>query len=58
MQCEKVIFNTKEEAEQELRRIVEETNYKPWKDKKPCRAYQCIHHEEEVWHLTSQPYFN
>ncbi len=55
--CEKISFNSAEEADKELRRILE-TQTKPWaeRDKKPCRKYKCSYcstTEKEVWHLTS-----
>lgn len=62
--CDKIQFNSAQEARDELFRIVEDTTYKPWKtnDKgrygghKPSRFYKCpicSTEEKEVWHLTS-----
>ena len=50
---EKIKYNTREEAEEHLKHIVE-TNRKPRKtkdNKKPIRCY----FEEGFWYLTSKP---
>lgn len=57
--CEKIGFSSKEEADVELKRILD-TQQRPWtnRDTKPCRRYLCPHCSEdkkEVWHLTSKP---
>lgn len=49
--CAKRKYETKSQADTELRRILE-TNYKPWKTKKPTRIYFCKHCNS--YHLTSQ----
>jgi hypothetical protein len=57
--CEKVSFDTKKDAREELERIVS-TNYKTWKTKsngpyggyKPNRWYLC---DCGKYHLTSKP---
>lgn len=50
--CVKVRFNNFDEANAELRRILETTHFKPWKDKKPSRVYEC--EKCKGWHLTSK----
>lgn len=52
--CIKRRYETKEQADIELRRILE-TNYKPWKTKKPTRIYFCD--DCNSWHLTSKVTF-
>ena len=50
---QKIKYNTREEAEEHLKHIVE-TNRKPWKtkdNKKPIRCY----FEDGFWYLTSKP---
>lgn len=56
-ECNKIPFNSEKEAYEELHRIVEDTNFKPWKKshKKPSRCYLCKKCEGNVWHLTSSP---
>lgn len=51
MDTQKRGFETKEEAEEELRRIVN-TNYNPCKKVKPCRCYYSD--ITKMWHLTSK----
>lgn len=50
--CDKISFETEENARDELIRI-NETIHKPWKDKKPHRYYKCEFCG--TYHLTSQP---
>lgn len=47
----KISFSTREEAEKELRRIID-TPHKPWlkRNKKPSRVYE----ENGLWYLTSK----
>lgn len=49
----KVAFSSAEEANEELKRIIE-TNYNPCveRNKKPCRFYLC---QCKAYHLTSKP---
>ena len=50
--CNKIPFNTAEEARGELERIVENNTYKSWKRVTPSRIYQCGCCFK--WHLTSK----
>ena len=49
---DKIGFHSKEDAEAEIRRIIE-TNYNPVpiRNKKPSRAY--FSHITKLWHITS-----
>lgn len=52
-QCEKIPFNTEEEAKEELMRIII-TDFKPWVKKHiPNRLYLCQWCSK--YHLTSKP---
>lgn len=58
MECNKIPFDTEQEARKELVRIIETDNFKPWlkRDKKPSRVYLC---DCGHWHLTSTlTYYN
>lgn len=49
---------TEEESDLELRRIVEENDYRSWKRQSPHRRYicpYCSQGEEKVYHLSSKP---
>lgn len=50
--CNKIPFNTAEEARKELERIVENNTYKSWKRVTPVRYFHC--EKCFKWHLTSK----
>lgn len=50
--CTKIKFSEKQDAKDELRRIIMRPRHKPWKDKVPKRVYWCG--VCKSFHLTSQ----
>lgn len=50
--CTKIPFDTQNEAEQELRRIVEGNDWRVWKQISNCRTYFCT--KCCSYHLTSK----
>jgi len=49
--CEKIAFETEEEAREELNRIVLSNDWRSWKRKTPSRFYKC--EKCFKYHLTS-----
>ena len=52
MGCTKIKYDTKELADEDLKNIVENNDYRNWKRVSPKRSYYCKYCEK--FHLTSK----
>lgn len=55
--CNKIKYTSSEKAYEDLRRIVENNDYRPWKTMTPHRVYLCdicSSEKESIYHLSSK----
>lgn len=56
-ECKKIKYASSEEAQNELKRIVEGNDYRSWKANTPHRFYECefcSKPKKPIYHLTSK----